>query len=285
MKRVRLNADMEKNPAVATKSPSVAMGKRKTAAVSTSPSSTEAPNSTKALILTMALDTEMERALEQVFDSYRVVVPVFLPKRESKGWNPSWMVGEFQFIREERSEVRRFKAHWTRVTEQGEALQRKFAVEGSGPLLIKLFGSPLANFGPQGMSASEGGEHGGQMEIRPRMVLDERELLRLLKSSLPTEIDGLPEKCAASRLFFFGQKTVKWSDRIPFLIVDALRDGAPVPNATAEWAMFVALAERSEHGDSLFERLKVDHNVDAVNLFAQEIMEHLVSEGIEGGLR
>lgn len=257
------------------------------------------PTSDKALILTMALDTEMERALEREFNSYRVLIPVYLPLKGPRRWDPTWVLGEFILEQDVPSGPRKFSCpRWTMVTERGNDEQNKADVAGKGPLLIKLFGSPLTDVGTGESYASANPDIDAGGEVKHRVVLDETELLSLLKESLPLQVRGLIAKFGGSSLFFFGQNAVKWSDRIPYLIVGALRDpaldggnkgDAPAvetneglgPQGSGH-ARVVAFAKRSEYGDSLFSRLKVDRNVDlaVVDEIAHEIMRGVVNGGI-----
>lgn len=113
------------------------------------------------------------------------------------------------------------------------------------------------------------------------------------------QVSGLEGKFGGSNPFFFGQNATKWSDRIPYLMVAALRESRPesesrMDDADAEtlkspaskygeYTSLVAFAERSEYGDSLFDRLNVTRNsANAdVGVVARAIMQGVATDRSE----
>lgn len=278
-----------------TRQASVAASKRKTGATSAGQAAV------KAILLTMALDREMERAFELELDSYRLLIPVWLPLKSA---NPrerrseaAWMLGEFEVVVDDATHARISVCRgWINVTTLDADARLKANVLGRGPLLIKLFGSPLTDVGSCEDYVSSCEIIDVRSEIQPRVVLDERELLRLLSESIPAQVQALHDALLNAHFFFFGQNAVSWSDRIPYLMIDAIRrqgaavqagtdadDGASRRESPGETALAVAFAHRSEYGDSLFDRLKIKGNdVDeaAVLDVALAIMRGIIDEGI-----
>ena len=273
---------------------SVAAGKRRTGGTGAGQAGD------KAILLTMALDREMERALELEVDDYRLLIPVWLPlkggRRERRS-EAAWVLGEFSVQADPTTGVRSSVCNgWLNVTTLDSDARLKASVRGRGPLLVKLFGSPLTDVGMCSDYVDSCEMIDVQDVIQPRVVLDERELLRLLSEAIPPQVAGLHAALLNSQLFFFGQNAMTWSDRIPYLMIDAIRhqetsfrseaDPSDTPDPAAmrnDAALAVAFANRSEYGDSLFDRLKIkgnDADEAAVIDIAIEIMKGIVHDGI-----
>jgi hypothetical protein len=207
-------------------------------------------------ILSMSLDMEMERALEEVFDAYRVLIPVTVPLRGKESTaEHTWAMGHRRKVEESYVTEK-----WTLVgqlSKSGSAPTEEF--EGEGPLLIKLFGSPLqddlwpierfSNYGPVDAS--------GHRQIRHRVAVDEADLLYLLLDALPDEVTGLTDRLRRASLFFFGQDAVTWGGRMPFFVIDAVGDHQPDLERKDGRTRAVAVGRAGLVGGSALERLRV----------------------------
>jgi len=257
----------------------------------------------KQIIVSLSLDREMERALERELDVYRLLVPVWLPLRNSdtraEGGETShgtWMYGTFRRIAD--SEPRTFEClGWVDVESKDGNERPATSLVGDGPLLVKLFGSPLTDVGTvQDYQSRPNIDLSGKGEIRPRVVLDEGELLRLLFSAVPDQVSGLRDALLRSKMFFFGQDAVTWSDRIPFLMMESLRgsegesrtrsnpvastDGGATDPPISR-TQVTAIGNPGSFGGPLFTRLQIARNVGVIPmLVAREIMEGAISDGI-----
>lgn len=252
----------------------------------------------KQIIITMALDREMERALDEEFDAYRLLIPVWIPLKSESGELRSkagWLHGEMKVVEQDGRRIGRC-SEWIDVTAYTEDQTPKVSLVGDGPVLVKLFGSPLTDVRPEDFEAGTTDydptpRRGG---IRPRVVLDESQLLRLLfGNATPMQVRGMDDALLKSRMFFFGQDAVTWSDRIPYLMMETLRgsegatqdrlerDDDTVP-AAGEMERVVAIGDRSTYGDSLFLRLRIARNLEDMSIreTALEIMKGVIDDGI-----
>jgi len=188
----------------------------------------------KQIVISLGMDLSMERALEEQFDEYSVLVPVFAilragdsprkkrgaPASEDEGGgeapprNSDWLLAH----------VRKADGVFTTAWQDVRVSPHNLG-DSPGPLLIKLFGSPCHSL-PE---ASTLGNPNLDTEIAPnpihRLVLDEMELLNLLLRLTPEEghLHGLVDRLERSQLFFFGESTLSWGDRVPYLMVDKIQ--------------------------------------------------------------
>jgi hypothetical protein len=210
----------------------------------------------KQIMISLGMDQELERAIEEQFDVYRVLIPVSIAVRGNMGTQaeepgrgrsqhvtrPIWLLGKVS-----RGGEGTFETDWI------DTSNTDVDIAGDGPLIIKLFGSPAHSLpSPSAMAANPNFD---PTAPRPnpshRLVLDEMGLMNLLFRLYPDEshVRGLTHRLRSSRLFFFGQDAVTWGDRIPYMIVDAIRGSSDATGAVGGWGSGRdAAAPESRHG-------------------------------------
>jgi len=182
---------------------------------------TAAPPLCREVVLNMAMDLEMERAIEEQFPRYRVLVPARMPietldvsdeedpltlSLDGDYW-ATWCLGQFDSSTSRGGKVAEKWCWFDGLDGRGCVV----SVEGDGPLIVKLFGSPV---------------HELPSPARHRIVMDESDLLRLLQDLLPRKVKELDTVVRTGEIYFFGQGAATWSERTPFYMM-ARHHGEP----------------------------------------------------------
>jgi len=238
------------------------------------------PSSLKCrqIILSMSLDLEMERAIEKEYREYRVMVPALVPLRpvktpppgrtpspDSRRYGETWLLGEFT---SGSSRDAREATGWKLVADVNED-----AEPNDGPLIVKLFGSPLHELGTTSQFCSGYIDSEPALPLHHRVVVDEADLLKRLFMLLPKEAGGLVERVRSCVLFFFGQDAVTWSERARFFMVRAI-DDRPIDSedeSDGTWGP-VAVGDPGLAGGSALRRLNISLSRDSRDI-AGLIME------------
>lgn len=163
------------------------------------------------VILSMCLDREMERAIASVYARFRIAIPVNLPLI-SGDIQASWLVGDC--VKCEEPELPGYRVvEWFNLENYA-----KTNLVFDGPLVVKLFGSPLERpvLSPAAIMSNN---IDFEKEPTHRLVLDETALLSSLFELIPENYGDLLSYLAGSQLFFFGQNAIRWSERVPFFMV------------------------------------------------------------------
>lgn len=188
----------------------------------------------RQVILSMCLDREMERALAREFDRFRVAIPVNRPTLI--GSTPGWLIIECKADRNETGPGYRVVDH--------EDAGAQISLEHEGPLLVKMFGSPLEWLPARSADDETSYSH--------RLVLDETTLLSSLDSFIPADI---PSFLARGQFFFFGQNAIRWSERVPYSLRRTVAGAGDVSRAPKA----VSIGETGVFGASALERLNIVH--------------------------
>ncbi len=185
--------------------------------------------SRRQVVVSMGFDREMERALAHEFDRFRIALPVRLPILDTehdmehepvagpvrRTPTASWLVGEC--VRTGTPLGYRVQGWVPFGDEQQDG--SSIVLEHDGPLVVKLFGSPLEDVGDAFReSHKESGTINPNGVIEHRLVLDETALLSSLVRCLPDGGD-LGSYLSSNSLFFFGQDALRWSERVPYSLV------------------------------------------------------------------
>ncbi len=226
----------------------------------------------RQVVLSMCLDREMEKALSNEFDSFRVALPVDVPllKYGAKSQDAAWWIGDC--IVDPKNPAGYSVVRWTDIRIDPERAD----LAHPGPLVVKLFGSPLESL-PRlddarctpGPNADPGGFAGH------RLVLDETELLAALIRHLPETFADLGNFLLASELFFFGQNALRWSDRVPYFIMRSISPPDPVHKRAATPA--VSFGESGIVGATALDKLSV-WRVDAAHISPTQIIQRFMDE-------
>lgn len=177
----------------------------------------------RQVVLSMCLDREMERAMALEFTRFRVALPVYLPVQPvgpphrhgttGGGWRPAWLLGNC--VQSPGTPPVGYEVEtWSHLTD-GQDLDLTY----DGPLLVKMFGSPLEAL-PTTLAGSDYGRP--NKRLLHRLVLDETDLLSSLFRYLPEAGNVLNTYLGSRSLFFFGQDARRWSGRAPYLLVRSL---------------------------------------------------------------
>jgi len=223
----------------------------------------------RQVVLSMSLDLEMERAIEIEYPRYRVMVPASVPLKVVEGSDPgapiyenTWLLGEFEAAT---SDGARNASKWTLVNELDEHKDPVVELEGEGPLIIKLFGSPLHDIGDTSQFSAGEIDSSNPLPLRHRVVVDEGDLLKRLFNLLPSGVGGLADRVSASDKFFFGQDAVTWSERAPFFMVEAIAGtGSDLEGGEDVSERAITVGKVGLAGDSTLRRLRVSRTEDLV---------------------
>jgi hypothetical protein len=161
----------------------------------------------KQVVLSMCLDREMERALAREFKVFRIALPVTVEAKPGGQTKPDWRVAECN------AEVGLLGLGYrvSRFLDEDELTSKTF-LDQPGPLVVKMFGSPL-----EALPKTD-----DERAYSHRLVLDETDLLHSVLQFIPWHAGGLPEFLGKSKLFFFGQNAIRWSDRVPYFLVQGI---------------------------------------------------------------
>lgn len=176
----------------------------------------------RQVVLSICLDRELERGIAKEFDKFRILIPVRISLRDGKNSNDkaSWLIGECK--RNPSNGIGYEVEKWIHAESD-----HKSDLQHDGPLLIKLFGSPLEilphpkNLFPDGSNARYLYSRDSDSRIKHRLVLDETELISSLFRLIPHYAD-LIDFLKKTNMFFFGQHVTRWSGRVPYLLVQRL---------------------------------------------------------------
>jgi hypothetical protein len=198
----------------------------------------------KQVILSMCLDREMERALAREFPSFRVAFPVVEPLIAANLDKPGWLFIECESDGTESSPG-------YRVTRFLDPTPDDF-LESGGPLIVKMFGSPLESLPDPGSHVPLVGFLEPGQRFSHRLVLDETALLSSFDSFVPREIGEMTTKLSRGRFFYFGQNAIRWSERVPYSLARTLEGrehggGAAKGFSIGETGMFGATALEKLH--------------------------------------
>ncbi len=176
----------------------------------------------KQVLLSTCLDREMERALAKAFPKFQLLIPFLYAQtpedQEDTKWTLEWMLLECAQAHKSVSAIGYMAVERRLMTDVARNNATCLTDPANGPLLIKLFGSPLEELGwPEDTDKPTP----DKQSIMHRLVLDETALVGSVSVS-GLDWSDLNLIIAGGKLVFFGQDAVRWSDRMPYNLVDAL---------------------------------------------------------------
>lgn len=166
------------------------------------------------IIQSLCLDREMERALAYIFPSFWVLYPVFI-NNKNKELCPEWILAEC--VRQKESGIGYVVKKWYQIN--GTETDALLSNRQEGPLIIKLFGSPLESLPKKANDVYhlKTSYLDKESNVSHRVVLDENDLLNTLNTDIPAKaVQNIESVLTSSQYFFFGQNAIRWSDRLPY---------------------------------------------------------------------
>lgn len=185
------------------------------------------------LVLTTALDLEMESALSRL-GPHRVLAPVWIEDQSQERRAPGWLLARWPKATGDRPYDALQPASWSlidsdaRVTLPIDTSQSAWWKLGEGdfahdqgPLVVKLEGSPLhdpkkwvenAENPLVRMSERKDFQPLSKL-ISSRLPIGEADLFQFLRGALPQGQDTLYQKLTMGTLVFFGHDALQWGDR------------------------------------------------------------------------
>jgi hypothetical protein len=181
-----------------------------------------APVKRTPLVLSMGFDLEMERAFDDRGVGYRVVIPVMyrLASKDETGreMKKDWIVGAFSPAEDGKTDGAH-QVEWTTLEKVNKGSDGPCA---NGPMIIKLFGSPLHPL-PSAKEIEFPGIDADTV-LQHALVLDERLIIDfLVEMSNPNVFAVIADLLAKRNLYFLGQSADTWGERAPLYLVGALQ--------------------------------------------------------------
>ena len=186
------------------------------------------------LVLTTALDLEMETALSSL-GPHRVLAPVWIEDQSEETRVPGWLLARWPRATGDSPYDPLQPESWSLVDSGPQVTlpidtsgQSAWSVLGEGdfahdqgPLVVKLEGSPLHDpkkwvenaENPVVRMSKRRDLQPLQKLIDSRLPLGEADLFQFLRGALPEGQDKLYEKLAKGTLVFFGHDALQWGDR------------------------------------------------------------------------